>query len=174
MTIFSSQEHRSHSKPSLVLLPRVDVNLPIPRMIDLPIEGLLVSQKQLHNVRQPSLRRHMQAGRPSMRYLVRHLSLAQLIYDMVVAVEGCIVQSIEALVVSDIPPGQFVLDDDLHDNLVPETASQHQWRDAIAGHRKIHVDVVIDGSQVEQILEVIGVDGSQDFLLLGREVIVDV
>ena len=181
MTTLSCQEHRSRSQPSLVLLPRAGAintirNSAIPRMIELPIfcEGLLVIQKQLHNVREPSLRRHVQAGRPSMRHLVRHLSLAQLSYDMVVAVEGCIVQSIEALVVTNIPPGQFVLDDDLHDNLVPETAGQHQRRDAIAGHREVHVDVVIDGSQVEQILKVIGVDGSQHFLLLRGEVIVDV
>lgn len=62
---------------------------------------------------------------------------------MVVAVKGGVVKAVESVVVEDLLVRKFVLKDDLNYHFIAEAACEHEGRDTVACHRKVHVDVSV-------------------------------
>ena len=131
-----------------MLLPAVQVDLVVPDVIGFGREQRLVVEECFYCSEVASLGCDVEAGRAIVRWLVGHLLPAQLSNDMCVAVERSIIHAVVSLLVFDLPIGQFVFDQDLSNHLVSETASQHQGSDPVGSDRKIHVNVVVNGSKV--------------------------
>jgi hypothetical protein len=120
------------------------------------------------------LRSNVQTRRSSIAHGVGNFTFTKLIDNMIMAIKRSIVQSIKPLVITDISPCHPVLYNNLHYNFISETAGQHQGSNAVASYCEVHVDVVVNGAEVKEVLEVVGVDGSKHFFLLCGEVVIDV
>ena len=68
----------------------------------------------------------------------------------------------------------FITQDQLHNNLIAETARQHQWRHAVRCDWEVHVDLDVQRAEIEQVLKVMMVYCSEHFLLSRRQLVIDV
>ena len=172
ITGFSCHKCRSQTKSTGVLLSGIGVDRRVPEVVHFASEQLLVVPEHLDYRKVTSLRGDVEARGSVGGWLVGNVLAAELFDDVGMPVERSVVERVEPLVVCDLPGGHFVLDDHLRYDLGSEAAGQHQGRYAVTGYWKVHVDVVVYSTKVEQVLVVVRVDGPQYFLLLRAQLVV--
>jgi hypothetical protein len=155
-----------------VLLSGIGVDCRVPGVVHFAREQLLVVPEHLDYRKVSSLRGDVKARGSVGGWLVGNVLAAELFDDVGMSVERSVVERVEPPVVCDLPGGHLVLDDHLRYDLGSEAASQHQGRYAVTRNWKVHVDVVVDSTKIEQVLVVVGVDGPQNFLLLRAQLVV--
>lgn len=159
-----------------MVLPLIDIDAAVPRVILLPVLiELLVIEEQFDDFFAAALASDVKARSLVLfAFLVRHTNLAELVYDVVVALETCVVESVESVHVLLLRVGDFVTQNQLHNNLIAETARQHQWCHAVRCDREVHIYFDVQRAEIEQVLEVVMVDCAENFLLPRRQLVVDV
>ena len=117
-------------------------------MIGLGSEQRLVVEESFYRFEVASLGCYVQARRAIVRGFVWHLFPSQFSNDVAMPIKRRIIHTVVTLLVFDLPVCQFVFDQDLCNHFVSETASEHQWSDPICCYREIHINVMVDSSEV--------------------------
>ena len=149
-----------------MLLASIEINLIVPRMINFPLTlSFLISEKQIYNLSESLFACYMQACCTLVGDLKWYFTSAQFFKNMSMTIKRGIVQCIESFLVFDFFISKLIFHNDLHNDFITETASQHQWSDAIWSYWKVHINIRVQCTQIKQILEIIIIDSSKNFLL---------
>jgi len=133
-----------------MLLTSIDVDLIIPRMINFPLLlSLLISEKQLHNLGESLFACYMQACCTFVGDLKWYFTSAKFFKNVPMTIKRGIVQCIESLLIFDFLIGKLILHNDLHNDFIAETASQHQWSDAIWSYWEVHINISVQCTQIK-------------------------